>query len=82
MLPTSVAVLLGTLAMGMVALAGFLWAWRTGQFRHLDRQGRVILSDTDERIARPWESSSQRAERRARHGSPLAPQPGEWGGAE
>ncbi len=81
MLPSSLIVLLATLFLLVVGLAAFAWAWRRGQFDELEQQSRVIFSDRDYRLERPWESERQRTERRARHGRLEPPAPGEWGDA-
>lgn len=81
MVPSSLAVILVGLALGIGALAGFAWGWRRGQFTALGAQARVIFDERDLRIERPWESAVQRAERSAEHGAPLPPEAGEWGGA-
>jgi cbb3-type cytochrome oxidase maturation protein len=80
--PSSLAVIAAGLVLGLVALAAFAWAWRTGAFRQLDRQARIILDDQDLRLQRPWESPHQQAERVALYGEPLPPRPSEWGDAE
>jgi cbb3-type cytochrome oxidase maturation protein len=80
MIPSSVAVIITLLVLGASALAVFAWAWRAGQFEHLDAQARAVLDPRDLRIERPWETPEQRSERR-RHGTPESPAPGEWGGA-
>lgn len=82
MFPSSLAVVLTGLALGVLALGVFAWGWRRGQFSDLDEQSRVIFEQRDYQGERPWESPRQRAERRREHGAPVAPDPGEWGGAE
>ena len=69
------------LLLGLIALGAFVWAWRRGQFRELDRQAHVIFDERDLRLERPWETADQRAEREARYGPLVEPSPGEWGGA-
>lgn len=81
MIPSSVAVVAMVLLLGASALALFVWAWRRGQFDHLDEQSRAVFDARDPRIERPWESEAQRRERERAHGPPLPAQPGEWGGA-
>jgi cbb3-type cytochrome oxidase maturation protein len=81
MFRASLAVIAVGLVLGLVALAAFAWVWRTGAFRQLDRQARIILDDQDLRLERPWESPHQQAERGARYGEPLPPWPSEWGDA-
>ena len=80
MFPSSLAVIGAGLVIGVLALAAFAWAWRSGAFRHLDRQAAVILDDRDLRLERPWESPRQRDERIAAFGEPLPPGTSEWGG--
>ncbi|MGZ8414781.1 MAG: hypothetical protein ACXW05_18795, partial [Gemmatirosa sp.] len=82
MLPTSLAVVLATVAMTLVPALLLLWAWRRGLFRDLDAQSRVIFEPRDGRVARPWESPAERRARVAAFGAPEAPGPGEWGGSE
>jgi cbb3-type cytochrome oxidase maturation protein len=81
MFPSSLTVILTGLLLGAVALSVFVWGWRTGQFRNLDRQMASLLDERDLRVERPWESLPQRAERRHHYGEPLDPEPGEWGGS-
>lgn len=76
----SVVVVVGTLALVGLALVAWAAAWRAGAFRDVDAQARVILDPRDLRLDRPWETAHQRADRRASHGEPLPPEPGEWGG--
>jgi nitrogen fixation-related uncharacterized protein len=80
-LPSSLAVVVIGLVLCGGALVGFSWAWSRGHFGELEAQGRVILTDRDLRLERPWEPPEQQAEREARYGSLLPPYPGEWGGA-
>ncbi|HEX6939293.1 MAG TPA: cbb3-type cytochrome oxidase assembly protein CcoS [Longimicrobiales bacterium] len=81
MLPTSPVVLLTGVALGVIALLCFVWAWRRGQFDDLEAQAHLVFEPRDLRLARPWETAAQRADR-LRFGEPLEPEPGEWGGAE
>ena len=81
MIPSSLTVILATLALGVVALAAFVIAWRRGHFNHLDAQARVIFDSRDLRFVRPWETPAQRIEREATYGEPLPGERGEWGGA-
>lgn len=81
MFPSSLAVVLTGLFLGAIALAAFAWAWRRGQFEHLDAQAHVIFDPRDYRLERPWETEAQREERRRLYGEPVEPEPGEWGGA-
>jgi len=80
-IPTSLAVILATLALGVVALAAFVMAWWQGYFRDLDAQARVIFDSRDLRFERPWETPAQRIERAVTYGEPLPGERGEWGGA-
>lgn len=82
MLPTSLAVVLATAAMTLVPVLVLAWGWRRGFFRDLDAQSRVIFEPRDWRVERPWESPAERLTREVAYGAPLAPRPGEWGGAE
>ena len=81
MLPSSLAVIVAGLVLGMLALVAFAWAWRRGQFARLDAQALVIFDQRDLRLERPWERPDQRAERRELYGPPLPPAKGEWGSA-
>jgi nitrogen fixation-related uncharacterized protein len=82
MFPSSLAVVLTGLALGVLALAVFVWGWRRGHFSNLDAQARVPLDPHDYRCVRAWETPRQRAEREREYGAPVEPAPGEWGGAE
>ena len=81
MIPSSLAVVLTTFAIGALAIAAFVWAWWRGQFHDLDAQARVIFEPEDLRLRRRWETPAQRAERENAYGTPLAPRRGEWGEA-
>lgn len=81
MIPSSLTVILATLALGVVALAAFIVAWWRGHFNDLDAQARVIFDSRDLRFVRPWETSTQRLEREAIYGAPLPGERGEWGGS-
>ena len=81
MIPSSLVVVLATLAIGVLALTTFVWAWWRGLFRDLEAQSRVIFEPDDLRLCRRWETPAQRVEREHAYGAPLAPQQGEWGGA-
>lgn len=81
MIPSSLAVILATLALGVFALSAFIVAWWRGHFRNLDAQARVIFEPRDLRFARPWETPAQRREREATYGALLPGRRGEWGGA-
>ncbi|HEX7117475.1 MAG TPA: cbb3-type cytochrome oxidase assembly protein CcoS [Longimicrobiales bacterium] len=81
MLPSSLTVLLAGVALGIIALLCFAWAWRRGQFDDMDTQAHLVFEARDLRLKRPWETLQQRADR-LRYGRPLDPEPGEWGGAE
>ena len=82
MLPSSLAVVLTGLGMGLLALAAFAWGWRRGQYRNLRDQARVIFEPRDERLERSWETPAQRAQREREFGPLIPPAPGEWGGGE
>lgn len=82
MLPTSLAVVLATVAMTLVPALLLLWAWRRGLFRDLEAQSRVIFEPRDWRVGRPWESPAERRARVLAFGDPVPPLPGEWGGSE
>ena len=82
MFPSSLAVVLGGLLMGAVALVAFVWAFRRGQFDELDARATVILDQDDVRTERPWETPLQTAARNAEHGPLREPAAGAWGGAE
>jgi nitrogen fixation-related uncharacterized protein len=80
-IPSSLVVILATLAIGVLALTAFVWAWWRGLFRDLDAQSRVIFEPNDLRLHRHWETAAQRAAREHAYGEPLPPRRGEWGGA-
>ena len=80
MLPASPAVLLICAALVLLAVGGFAWAWRWGQFTALDAQSLVIFDADDLRYERPWESPTQRQARIAAYGPPVPAKPGQWGG--
>ncbi len=82
MLPTSLVVVLATVAMTLVPALLLAWAWRRGFFRDLGAQSRVIFEPRDWRVERPWESPADRLTREVAFGPLVAPRPGEWGGAE
>ena len=81
MIPSSLAVIVATAALTLLAAAVLAWAWWRGYFDDLDAQSRVIFEPRDWRLERPWESPVDRLERETIHGAPIAPAPGEWGGA-
>ncbi len=81
MVALSLTGLLAGLALGLLALAGFAWAWRRGQFDRLDEQAHLVFEARDYGLDRPWESPAQQAQRRRERGGLEAPCPGEWGGA-
>ena len=60
MLPTSLAIVLATLALTLVPAAVLAWAWRRGLLRDLDAQSRIIFEPRDWRVERPWESPAER----------------------
>jgi hypothetical protein len=72
-------VLLGALLLGG-AIVAFAWAWARGELDPRPEHAAIPLDPRDLRVARPWETEAQAAERRADHGEPLPPEPGEWGG--
>ena len=82
MLPTSLSVVLATVAMTLVPALLLFWAWRRGLFRDLEAQSRVIFEPRDWRVARPWETAAERLTREVAYGPPTAARPGEWGGSE
>jgi hypothetical protein len=81
MLPSSLPVIVATAALTLLAVAVLAWGWRRGFFRDLDAQSRVIFQPQDFQLDRPWETPVQRLERETTYGEPIAPAPGEWGGA-
>ncbi|MGE0158659.1 MAG: cbb3-type cytochrome oxidase assembly protein CcoS [Gemmatimonadales bacterium] len=82
MFPSSLAVILGGLLMGALALTAFLWAFRRGQFDDLEARAAAILDERDLRTERPWETPAQTAQRSIEHGPLVEPRAGDWGGAE
>jgi cbb3-type cytochrome oxidase maturation protein len=81
MLPSSLTVTLAITCLGLLSVAAFVWAWRAGQFANIPRQALLPLDDTENAVARPWETASQRAARIEEFGPPTDPAPGMWGGA-
>lgn len=81
MIPISLAVVVMVLAICVVGLMAFTWAWRRGHFRHLDEQARALFEPRDLLLERPWETRAQRDERRRRYGELERPARGEWGGS-
>lgn len=82
MLPSSLTVTLAITILGLLTVAVFLWAWRTGQFDRISAQALLPMDDDDYTVVRPWETAAQHAERVTAHGPPTAPEtPGIWGGA-
>jgi len=82
MLPSSLTVTLAITILGLLTVAVFLWAWRTGQFDRISDQALLPMDDDDLNVARPWETDAQRADRIADHGPSQQPAtPGIWGGA-
>ena len=79
MLPTSLAVVLATVALTLAPALLLFWAWRRGFFRDFDAQSRVIFAPDDLRTVRPWESATEQLTREVAYGPPVAPRPGEWG---
>ena len=81
MIPSSLPVIVATAALTLLAVAALAWAWWRGLLDDLAAQSRVIFEPRDFRLERPWETPLQRLERETTHGAPIAPGPGEWGGA-
>lgn len=82
MLPSSLTVTLAITILGLLTVAVFLWAWRTGQFDRISDQALLPMDDDDFNVARPWETAAQRTERIMEHGPSRQPAtPGIWGGA-
>ncbi len=81
MLPTSLTVVLATVAFTFVPAILLFWGWRRGFFSNLDAQSRVIFDAHDWRVERPWESPTEQLTREVAFGPPEQPRPGEWGGA-
>ena len=82
MLPTSLAVVIATVAMTLVPALLLFWAWRRGYFSDLEAQSRIIFDPRDWRLERPWESATDRLTREVAYGPSEPPSPGEWGGAD
>jgi hypothetical protein len=80
-IPSSLPIIVATAALTLLAALVLAWGWRRGFFRDLDAQSKVIFEPRDWRVERPWESPVQRLEREMRHGDPVPPDRGEWGGA-
>jgi hypothetical protein len=80
-IPSSLPVILATAAFTLLACVLMFWGWRRGYFRDLDAQSRIIFEPRDWQVARPWETPVERLEREVAYGRPVAPAPGEWGGA-
>jgi nitrogen fixation-related uncharacterized protein len=78
-LPTSLAVVLATVALTLVPALLLFWGWRRGFFSDLDAQSRVIFDPGDLATERPWESPAEQLTREVAYGPPRAPTPGEWG---
>lgn len=81
MVPSSVPVIIFTALFSLVPALVMFWAWRSGFFRDLSAQSRVILEERDLRLERPWESAVDRLTREVDHGPSEHPAPGEWGGS-
>lgn len=79
MLPTSLAVVLATVAFTLVPALVLFWGWRRGFFSNLDAQSRVIFDERDWRVDRPWESAADRLTREVAYGELVPARPGEWG---
>ena len=79
MLPTSIAIVLATVALTLVPALVLAWAWRRGHLRHLEAQSRVIFEPRDWRVERPRESPAERLTREVAYGELVPPVPGEWG---
>ena len=79
MLPTSLTVVLFTVAFTLVPTLVMLWGWRQSFFSDLDAQSRVIFEGDDLRLERPWEAAADRLTREVAYGPPAPPAPGEWG---
>src|SRR5690606_39069646 len=73
MLPSSLAVVLTGLALGVGALAVFAWSWRRGLFDDIPGQAELVFDERDHRLERPWETAEQKEERRRRYGELIAP---------
>ncbi|HYW52025.1 MAG TPA: hypothetical protein VE861_15530 [Gemmatimonadaceae bacterium] len=81
MLPTSLAVVLATVAMTLVPAFLLFWSWRRGFFHDLAAQSRIIFDERDWRIERPWESPADQLTREVAFGPLEKAWPGEWGDA-
>ena len=79
MLPTSIAIVLATVALTLAPALVLAWAWRRGHLRHLEAQSRIIFEPRDWRVERPWESPAERLTREVAYGELVPPVPGEWG---
>ncbi len=80
-LPSSLAMILMTVAFTAGAVAMLVLVWRKGFMRDFDAQSRSIFEPRDLRLVREWEGPVDRLEREMRFGAPLRPARGEWGGA-
>ncbi len=80
MLPSSLTVTLSIAVLGLLSAGAFFWAWRTGQFDDIERQGMIPLDDDDMNVLRPWETAAQRTAREARYGPSRPADPSAWGG--
>ena len=81
MIPASLPLIVATALLTLLAALMLAWGWHKGFFSNLEQQALVIFEPRDWRLERPWETEPQHRERLARHGDPLAPEKGEWGGA-
>ncbi len=83
MLPSSLTVMLAITILGLLTVAVFIWAWRSGHFDRIPQQALLPLDDDDFNVTRPWETASQRAERVDDYGpTHTAATPGVWGGTQ
>lgn len=80
MFGASAWLLVATGALLAAAIAVFGWALFSGRLDVSEDAAAVILDPRDLRIARPWETEQQLAERVQEHGPLLEPERSEWGG--
>lgn len=81
MLPSSLPIILATVALTAGAAIMLAVVWKLGFLREWDAQARSIFDERDFRLAREWEGPVDALERELQYGPPVAPRPGEWGGA-